>query len=137
MTSDTGKRLNTVQFLSRVIGSGFASVAHDFKYWGLPTDHILESTIADDDKMLEIVLNALDDFPFARRKYHQALRPVFWGWLLFIDYRRSWRGIICSYRTLRHYISRNGVHWLDILDFYAFFKVVCIACRFIIKRPSK
>ena len=115
-TSDAGKRLNTVQFLSRVIGGGFASIAYDFKHWGLPADHLLESTRNDDQRMLEIVLAALDDFPAARKKYHQALRPRFLGWLLFIDYRKGWRGILTFYRPLFCFISRNGFRMGDIFD---------------------
>ena len=135
-TSDAGKRLNTVQFLSCVLGGGFASVAYDFKHWGLPTEHILESTVVDDDKMLEIVLTALENFALAREKHHQILHPIFWGWLLFMDYRKSWRGILMSYRTLRYYIARNGLRLSDILDFDAFFEVIRIAYR-IIRRGLK
>ena len=133
-TSDAGKRLNTVQFISRVIGVGFASVAYDFKHWGFPTEHIIENTSCDDDKMLEIVLSALDDFPAAREKYHQTLRPVFWGWLLFIDYRKSWRGILASYRTLRNYISRNGLRVSDVFDFLSFWRVARMAYHFCVRR---
>jgi len=115
-TSDAGKRLNTVQFLSRAISLGFASVAYDFEHWGLPTEHILENTTSDDGRMLEIVLAALDDFPAARKKYHQALRPRFWGWLLFIDYRKGWRGILTFYRPLFCFINRNGFRMGDIFD---------------------
>ena len=116
-TSDAGKRLNTVQFLSHVIACGFASVAYDFKHWGLPTDHILETTSNDDERMLEIVLAALDDFPVARKKYHQALRPRFWGWMILIDYRRGWHGILTFYRPLFGFIRRNGIRFSDIFDF--------------------
>ena len=136
-TSDAGKRLHTVQFLSRVIGGGFASVAYDFKHWGLPTEHILETTSSDDDKMLDIVLTALDDFSLARKKYHQTLRPVFWGWLLFIDYRKSWRGFLTAYRPLRHYISRNGFRLFDVLDFSALYKVLRLAYQFVVAKTKK
>ena len=115
-TSDAGKRLNTVQFLSRAIYLGFGSVAHDFKHWGFPTEHILETTNSDDGRMLEIVLAALDDFPSARKNYHQALRPRFWCWLLFIDYRRGWRGILTFYRPLVYRIQRNGLRLSDVFD---------------------
>ena len=122
-TSDAGKSLNTVQFLSCVIGGGFASVAYDFKHWGLPTEHILESTVDDEDKMPEIVLAALDDFPLARKNYHQALRPIFWGWLLFIDYRRGWRGLLTFYRPLFCFIRRNGFRLGDVFDFASLARV--------------
>ena len=122
-TSDAGKCLNTVQFLSRVLGGGFASVAYDFKHWGLPTEHILETTSNDEDRMVEIVLTALDDFSVALKKYHQTLRPVFWGWLLFIDYRRGWRGILTFYRPLFSFIRRNGVWLSDVFDFASLVRV--------------
>jgi len=128
-TSDAGKRLNTVQFLSRAIGGAFASVAYDFKYWGLLSDHILESTVTDDDKMLKIVLTALDDFPVAHQKYHQELRPRFWGWLLFIDYRKGWRGLLTFYRPFFCFIRRNRIRLSDVFDFVSLASVLCVFWR--------
>ena len=117
-TSDAGKRLNTVQFLSHAIGTSFASVAYDFKHWGFPTDHILESTVTDDDQMLGIVLSALDDFPLARKKHHQVLRPRFWGWLLSTGYRKNgWRVLLTAHRQLLIFIRRNGLRLSDVFDF--------------------
>ena len=136
-TSDAGKRLNTVQFLSCVIGGGFASVAYDFAFWKFPTDHIIENTTTDPEMMFAVINQALDNFPLARNCYHQTLRPRFWGWLLFIDYRRGWRGILTFYRPLFCFIRRNGIRLDDVFDVASFAQVFCAFWKqFICRSPS-
>jgi len=115
-TSIASKQLKTVQFLSLSLGAGFASVAYDFKYWGLSTDHIIENITTDIDCMVTIVTDALENFSAAKQNYHQSLRPIFWSWLFCIDYRRGLCGIIGSWRTMMYYIKRNGLRLSDLFD---------------------
>jgi hypothetical protein len=120
-TSTASKQLKTVQFLTRNLGAGFASMAYDFEHWGFPNQHIIENTTTKIDDMVAVVLDALVDFPRAREKHHQKLKPIFWGWLCFINYRKGFCGIIGSWRTMCYFIRRNGVTMTDILDLPSFF----------------
>lgn len=128
-TSDASKPLNTVQFLSRNLAAGFASVAYDFEHWGLSTRHIIENTTTDLNRMENIVLFALEHFQTAKIKYHQSLRPIFWSWLCCVDHRKGFRGIVKSYQTMFFYIRRNGVSLRDILDIISLVRVIRIAYR--------
>jgi hypothetical protein len=123
------KQLNTVQFVSRSLCSGFASVAYDFSYWGLSNDHIIENKTTDRDEMATIVLAALEDFKTAKKAYHQLLRPIFWGWLCCVDYRRGFSGIMGSWRTMLFYIKRNGLRLSDLLDVCSFVRVLKVALK--------
>jgi hypothetical protein len=126
-TSEASKQLKTVQFLSRNLAACFASVAYDFKYWGLPTEHIIESTTRDVTVMEGLVTTALENFDEARKKYNQRLRPIFWSWLCCVDHRKGFRGIWKSYQTMFLFIKRNGVSARDIFDVLALFRVIRVA----------
>lgn len=123
-TANASKQLNTVQFISRTLGASFASVAHDFKYWDLSAEHIIESTTTSLDVMFEIISAALEDFGEARRKHHQVLRPIFWSWLCCVDYRKGFYGIIGSWKTMVYYIKRNGLRLSDLFDMRALRRVI-------------
>lgn len=115
LTSDAAKPLPMVLFLSpRAKASGFASVAYDFAYWGLPTDHILESDAEVVATMVAIVGDAIDDFPGARSRHHHAFRPAFWDFLCFFNYR-SIRGAATIVSTMRWFVRRNRFTWRDVL----------------------
>jgi hypothetical protein len=126
-TSDASKPLNTVQFISRNLGASFASVAYDFKNWGLSTDHIIENTTTDIDYMLTIVVAALENFQAAKETYHQSLRPIFWSWLCCVDHRKGLRGIVKSYQTMVLFIKRNGISFRDIFDVVSLLRVIKVA----------
>lgn len=126
-TSDASKPLNTVQFLSRNLAACFASMAYDFKHWGLSTEHIIENTTTDINSMESMVMAALDDFATARKTYHQSLRPIFWSWLCCVDHRKGFRGILKSYQTMFFFIKRNGVSIRDIFDMLSLIRVIKVA----------
>jgi hypothetical protein len=128
-TSEASKQLKTVQFLSRNLAACFASVAYDFKYWGLSTVHIIENTTQDIHVMESIVTTALENFDEARKKYHQLLRPIFWSWLCCVDHRKGSRGIWTSYQTMLFFIKRNGVSVRDVFDLLSLFRVIRVAYR--------
>jgi hypothetical protein len=122
--SSASKQLQTVQFLTLNLGSCFASIVYDFQHWGLPAQHIIENTTTKIDDMVTVALDALEDFPGARKKHHQTLRPIFWGWLCFINYRKGFSGIIGSWRTMLYFIRRNGVALTDVFDLSSFFRAL-------------
>jgi hypothetical protein len=126
-TSEASRQLKTVQFLSRNLAACFASVAYDFKYWGLSTEHIIENTTQDINVMESIVATALENFDEARRKYHQLLRPIFWSWLCCVDHRKGLWGILKSYQTMFLYIRRNGTSVRDLFDVLSLFRVIRVA----------
>jgi hypothetical protein len=126
-SSDASKQLNMVQFLSRNLATSFASVAHDFRYWGLSVDHIIEHTTTDINNMEKIVLSALENFEQAKRSYHQSLRPIFWSWLCCVDHRKGWRGVLKSYQTMFLFIMRNGLSLRDIFDVASLLRVIRVA----------
>ena len=128
------KQLRTVQFISRNLGACFASVAYDFKHWGLSTDHIIESTVTDIASMEQIVVSALENFEQAKGKYHQQLRPIFWSWLCCVDHRRGVLGVLKSYQTLFYYIRRNGLAVMDVLDLVSLFHVFRSAWSVLFRR---
>jgi len=123
-TSTASKKIKTIQFLSRNLGTSFASVVYDFRYWNLSTEHIIESTTTNVCSMLDIVNAALKDFPSARKTYNEALKPIFWGWVCFIDYRRGFCGVFGAYRTMFLFIRRNGLSFGELLDLKSLIRVL-------------
>jgi hypothetical protein len=76
LTSDWAKQIPMIQFLYNSQNPfSFASVIYDFEYWGLPCDHILESTQSDAGQIEKIINVSLADFNEARNKYGEQLHP--------------------------------------------------------------
>jgi hypothetical protein len=135
LTSSQAKKLPMVQFITRQISAGFASMVYDFNYFGLPSEHILESQATHVSDMARIVLEALDDFPVARNKYHEILRPFFWNWLYFIDWPHGMKGILLSYRTLFAFVRRNGLSVRDLFQVRPIWSAIGVAWRmFVVRR---
>lgn len=117
LTSDSAKKLPMVLFLNPdVMGATFASVAYDFKHWGLSTSHIIESGRGEVDEMTALVLAAMADFSLARSRFHVAFRPKFWDFLLFIEYHPL-RKMMNIFGTCRLFLRRNRFGWSEILNF--------------------
>lgn len=128
LTSDSAKRLPTVQFLKRAMGASFASIAYDFEHWGLPTEHILESSSEDVAEMTAIVLAALEDFSQARKRYHEAFKPQFWDFLLFLDYH-SLGQLMRIFGTCALFRQRNRFGWSDYLNIGRLVRVLYVKGR--------
>ena len=134
LTSSSAKKLATVQFLTRQLSAGFASMVYDFNYFGLSPAHILESQEKDPSAMAKIVLAALSDFAEARATYHEALRPYFWNWLYFIDWPHGLKGILLSYRTMFSFVRRNGLRPSDLFELWPIWSAIRVAWRmFVLK----
>lgn len=116
LTSDAAKKIPMVLFIDpKALGSRFASVVYDFDYWGLPSDHIIESGTDDVGEMARTVLCALESFDNARQRYHERLKPHFWDFMIFIDYH-SLRRCLNVFGTCRLFLTRNRFGWSDFLD---------------------
>ena len=105
LTSNWAKKINTIQFLLNSDDSfRFASLAYDFKYWGLSTDHILETDKNTITGMKQIVTSALTDFNLAKKKYGQDFIPSLKKLETFI-YQID---LPYSFRSVRQLISAAG-----------------------------
>ena len=134
LTSASAKKLESVQFLTRQLSAGFASMVYDFSYFGLSSAHILESQEKDPSAMAKIVLAALNDFSDARATYHEALRPYFWNWLYFVDWPHGLKGILLSYRTMFSFIRRNGLRLSDFFELWPIWSAIRVAWRMFVLR---
>lgn len=124
LTSEAAKKTPMVLFIDpKALGSRFASVAYDFDYWGLPSDHIIETGKSDVGEMLRIVLCAMESFDNARKSYHERFKPHFWDFMIFIDYH-SLRGCLNLFGTCRLFLTRNRFGWSDFLDVRRFARVL-------------
>ena len=76
LTGNWAKKINTIQFLANNDSPfTFASIAYDFKYWGLSTDHILETDKSTISGMKQIVTSALTDFNLTKKNFGQEFIP--------------------------------------------------------------
>ena len=65
LTSNWANKLPTIQFLGRdPCWHSFASVKYDHRFWGLATDHILETDLHSDGDVVALVLKYLDQGNF-------------------------------------------------------------------------
>jgi hypothetical protein len=129
LTSEAAKKIPAVLFIDpQALGSRFASVVYDFDYWGLPSDHIIETGKNDVGEMTRIVLCALERFDNARKSYHERFKPHFWDFMIFIDYH-SLRGCLNLSETCRLFLTRNRFGWRDFLDMRRFVRVVFFLCE--------
>jgi ADP-heptose:LPS heptosyltransferase len=134
LTSSSAKKLETVQFLTRQVSAGFASMVYDFSYFGLSSEHILESQEKETSAMAKIVLASLADFAGARSTYHETLRPYFWNWLYFVDWPHGIKGILLSYRTMFSFVRRNGLRLRDLFEIWPIWSAIRVAWRMFIVR---
>jgi len=134
LTASCAKKLKTVQFLTRQLSAGFASMVYDFTHFGISAEHILESQVTNPADMAMIVVEALDHFSEARSRHHETLRPYFWNWLYFVDWPHGIQGILLSYRTLFAFVRRNGCHLRDLFELWPIWSAVRVAWRMFVVR---
>jgi hypothetical protein len=125
LTSGAAKSLlPTVQFLSRrAVAGGFASVVHDFDYWGIPSGHVLESDADNVEDMAFVITCALADFPSARVRHHKVFKPPFWGFLFFFDFH-SLRGMTRFPCTFMLFMRRNRYTWRDVCQLWSLWRFI-------------
>jgi hypothetical protein len=108
LTSEWAKKLPSVQLLSK--GSllfYFASVNYDFKHWGFDTSHIIESSKSDTSKAAQLVVEAIQDFPAARSKYHEEFKPDIKSVKIIGEAFFNFRNTGKTISMMANYISRN------------------------------
>jgi hypothetical protein len=74
--SDAARKIPMIQFIKRGFGFSFASVCWDHEYWGLPTDHIVESSRSNICVAFEIIKSMLDKgIVETKIQFHEILKP--------------------------------------------------------------
>ena len=104
LTSTWAKKIPTIQLLKkRALLYEFASVNYDLKFWGQPTDHIIEITKFEEDYIFDCISMALEaGIERTRRKYNENLKPSFKSilWMsLILVYRKKFKQIIPSWKN--------------------------------------
>jgi ADP-heptose:LPS heptosyltransferase len=119
LTSDHAKKLPTVQFLK--LGKNFASVKYDHQYYNLSTEHIIETTETDKRKMADIIFDSIIDFPRAKIKYDEKLKPsiytLFCNIVELFRLRnpiKGFRGIIHSSKKFTNRNKKNAIVFIPI-----------------------
>ena len=111
LTSDWAKKIPTIQFLTNtLIPFQFASVRYDFKYWGLPHDHIIESTVSNVSSMQTIIQACIKDFTTAK-KYEENLYPDLKILENFFKHFFKPGKIFKNFAVARNFVNRNKVPW--------------------------
>ena len=122
-TSDWAKPLPMIQLL-KAQPIWFASVAYDHNCCKLSTEHIIEMTECNADKVVDCVKSAINDsFRNAKDKFHQTITPTFnaYGYLL-KDLIKELK-FLEAYRLLKNHSERHGIwrlfewHLLKIIQF--------------------
>jgi hypothetical protein len=122
LTSDWAKKLPTIQIIDgNAFGFRFASMKYDFKYWGLDTNHIIETDISDDQDIFNLIEFAINNFENAKVKYDKDFKPnIDYCCHLMVSYFK--KGEIVNFmRVYTNFGKRNGV-WFKTL--FVFFKTI-------------
>jgi len=87
----------------------FASLAHDYLYFGLPTSHVIEMFDAD----IERLVSCFDSFlqkgwPETRGMYHEEPQVTFGYYLDFV------RDLCLRPMTIMAFASRCDIPWIDM-----------------------
>jgi hypothetical protein len=112
-TSDWAKRVPTIQLLSRRT-SVYASMVHDHHYFGLSSDHVIEMTDCQVDRLVDCVRTIHQErFREAKQAYHETI-PLRFDYycevLLFVIKRRQYGQVIKSIlNTMRRYGPRPAL----------------------------
>jgi hypothetical protein len=108
-TSDWAKPLPMIQLL-KADAMWFASFIHDYEYWGLPTDTILEMTECPVNKVVDCLVTALTHgFLAARTKYHERIPMSFHGYHMIMSILLRRGRFFKALRLLSVNIRRHGL----------------------------
>lgn len=116
ITSNQVKQLPMLQILKRnALGFGFASVKYDFKHWKLSTDHILETTENNKEKLKKIVFDFTTDFSKARMLYDEDLKPLVYSFKKIITLKELGGNVFKFIQSVRHFSNRNKLNSSDLM----------------------
>jgi ADP-heptose:LPS heptosyltransferase len=111
LTSDWAYKLPMIQFLHNPKKPvTFASVKYDFKYWGLPHSHILESTQQSLDIITQIINDGIENFEVAQVNYGEELFPsieMLHAQLKIFSLKRFCHSLKNSLMTIKYFSERN------------------------------
>lgn len=111
-TSDWAKPLPMIQLL-KAQPIWFASVAYDHNCWGLSTEHIIEMTECNADKVVDCIKIVTNhNFQIAKDNFHQTVVPTFntYGYIL-RDLLVEGK-FIKALRLIKNHIERQGLRKL-------------------------
>jgi hypothetical protein len=115
LTSNWAKKLPTIQFLQRTsCWYSFASMRYDHQFWGLGTEHILETDVRKDADAVALVLKYLG------QKHFGGIRNVAFSPSIeqIHDLYRMRRGKLDLARVLRNFSERNNQPVVSRARFY-------------------
>lgn len=116
-TSEWAKPLSTIQLINpRAIW--FASLVHDYKYWGFPTENIIEMSNYSVDKLFQCIMKVFaDGFSAARLTFHQEIKILFSGCkIFFCDFILHGQFLNAGH-MIKMITKRHGLHPQIILWF--------------------
>lgn len=117
LTSSWAKQLPMLQILNKnKLGFGFASVKYDYKYWNLPTNHIIETTETDKKKLIKIISGFLSDFSTTKTVFDEELRPSVHSFKHTITLKDIKGNIITWIKIIKQYSTRNELSFINIIS---------------------
>lgn len=111
LTSDWAKKIPAIQFLDNSKKAfQFAGLKYDFKYWGLPHDHIIESSNSDPLMMQTIITTCINNFEEGK-KYGEDLFPDLQMLEQFLNNYFKFRQLFKILKAIKNFVVRNKIKW--------------------------
>jgi hypothetical protein len=110
--TDWAKPLPLIQLLSKST-SAYGSIAHDFEYWGMSSEQILEMTDVPVEQLIESVYTAFTKgFSEARRDFHQPIVIDFNYYLAYVNgfILQKTEQYFKAVRSILYTVERYGWH---------------------------
>lgn len=110
--TDWAKPLPMIQLLSKST-SAYGSIAHDFEYWGMSSEQILEMTDVPVEQLIECVYTAFTKgFPEARHNFHQPIEIDFNYYLGYVNgfILQKTEQYFKAVRSILYTVERYGWH---------------------------
>lgn len=110
--TDWAKPLPMIQLLSKST-SAYGSIAHDFEYWGMSSEQILEMTDVPVEQLIECVYTAFTKgFPEARHDFHQSIEIDFNYYLAYVNsfIIQKTEQYFKAVRSILYTVERYGWH---------------------------
>jgi hypothetical protein len=124
LTSNWAKKLPTIQLLGRdPCWHSFASVKYDHQFWGLGTDHILETDRNSDEDVVALVLKFLDQGSFEGFEdaaFMPSIEQIY-------NLHQVTRDRLDARRVLGNFLERNPRVSVNKADYY--YRLLCSEMR--------